>query len=133
MRTLSLTLLMIAYIIPSCKKTSNYLPIQDGTYTGTFQRLSTAGGKISKVTIHFSGNNWTGESEIAKYPALCYGSFKLNGSDSIHFGSDCAWTAEFDWSLILSQDYKIKISGNNLEISRNYAGLYQDLYKLTRQ
>ena len=133
MRILRLTLLLIAYFIPSCKKTGDRLPIQDGTYTGTFQRLSTAGGKISKVTIHFSGNSWTGESEFAKYPALCYGTYKFNGSDSIHFGSDCAWTAEFDWSLILSQDYKIKVSGNNLEISRNYNGLFKDLYKLTRQ
>ncbi len=47
--------------------------MQEETYVGTFQRLTSGGGQISNVTIIFSANTWTGQSEFSKYPALCHG------------------------------------------------------------
>jgi len=117
----------------SCKKTNPNFIIPNGAYSGTFQRLTNAGGQISNVTITFSDNNWTGQSQFAKYPALCHGTYRGKGADSLIFENACPWTAEFDWSLILSGSYKIVVSDKNLQINRSYNGVYSDIYNLTRQ
>jgi hypothetical protein len=109
------------------------LLIPNGIYKGTFQRRTSNGGQISNVTISFSANTWTGQSEFAEYPALCHGTYLENGIDSMRFENNCPWTAEFDWTLILSRSYKIKISGKELELTRDYNNTYSDIYKLTRQ
>ncbi len=89
--------------------------------------------KLSNVTITFSENNWTGQSEFPKYPALCQGTYIANGAGNVTFENPCSWTAEFDWTLILSQEYKLKVVGNDIEISREYNGGFKDIYKLTKQ
>ncbi|MDE3235984.1 MAG: hypothetical protein KGO81_08530 [Bacteroidota bacterium] len=133
MRYLFSALLILTLLTVSCKKVNQTFVIPEGTYVGAFQRLTSSGGQVSNVTITFSGNNWTGESQFIKYPALCHGTYKVIGTDSITFENACFWTAEFDWTLILSQNYKIKVVGNNLEISRDYNGVFKDVYNLTKQ
>jgi len=117
----------------SCKKSQTNFLIPNGTYAGTFQRQTSSGGQISNVTITFSGNSWTGQSEFAKYPALCHGTYNAKGADSINFENACPWTAEFDWTLILANDYKINIVGKKIELSKDYNGIFKDIYQLTRQ
>ena len=126
-------LLYLTLFAISCRKTNPAFIITDGTYVGTFQRLTLNGGQISNVTITFSANNWTGQSQFSKYPALCSGTYKTTGANKVTFENACAWTAEFDWTLILSQDYEIKLVGNKLEITREYSGGYTDIYNLTKQ
>lgn len=133
MRHIFSALLCLTLFAVSCKKTNPDFVIPDGTYVGTFQRVTTVGGQLSNVTITFSVNNWTGQSEFAKYPALCHGTYKVSGGDDVTFENACPWTAEFDWTLILSQDYKFKIVGDSLEISRSYNGSFKDIYKLKKQ
>jgi hypothetical protein len=133
MRHILWVLFCLTIFAISCKKTNSDFVIQEGTYVGTFQRLTTSGGQISNVTIIISANSWTGQSQFAKYPALCSGTFKVKGANNVTFENTCPWTAEFDWTLILSQDYKIKFVGNKLEISRDYNGAYKDIYNLTKQ
>lgn len=133
MRLILLNLLFVTLFAVSCKKTNYDFEIREGTYVGTFQRLTSNGGQISNVTINFSANSWTGQSEYVKYPALCRGTYKVTASNNVTFENTCAWTAEFDWTLILSGDYKIKITGNKLEISRDYNGAYKDVYNLIKQ
>ena len=133
MRHILSAFLCFTLVQVSCKKTSTDSSVPEGTYVGTFQRFGSSGAPISNVTITFSGNNWTGESQIEKYPALCHGTYKTSGADEITFEDACFWTAEFDWTLILSQDYKLKVVGNSIEISRNYNGGYLDIYKLSKQ
>jgi hypothetical protein len=74
-------------------------------------------------------------SDIAKYPALCSGTYSIYGN-SINFTNGCAWTAEFDWSLILSGKYDLTITGKTIEFSRDYrsatAETCIDRYKLTK-
>ena len=126
-------LFLVTFCFSSCKKSNSNFLIPDGTYVGTFQRNTLTAGQISNVTITFSANNWTGQSQYVKYPALCHGTYTAKGSDSISFENACPWTAEFDWTLILSQDYKITIAGKDMEISKGYNGAFKDIYKLTRQ
>ena len=133
MRYLILALIGLTIFICSCKKTNSDFKLTQGTYVGTFQRLTSSGGQISDVTITFSANKWTGQSQFSKYPALCQGTYKVNNADNISFENACPWTAEFDWSLILSQDYQIRNVAHAIEISRDYNGAYKDIYRLTKQ
>jgi hypothetical protein len=71
-----------------------------------------------------------------KYPALCRGTYAIIG-DAIIFENECAWTAEFDWSLILSGKYVLKVKGNTIEFFRDYrsatSDTYIDKFRITRK
>ena len=136
MKKFLLVISIVIIAIASCEKSQND-KIPDGVYTGTFQRqLAFGGGEIAQITITFSSNTWTGQSDKPKYPALCHGTYKLD-KQKIVFTNECAWTAEFDWSLILGGDYDFSIDGNQLEILRSSLGpssdTWTDKYSLTRQ
>ena len=119
MRYLSLTLTALAFLTNSCKKNSNTL-ITNGTYKGTFERSIT--NKISNVRLKFSSNKFEGESQYIHYPDLCHGSFSIN-RDTASFENACIYTAEFDWSYILSGKFKISVSGDSLILTRGYNGV----------
>ena len=137
MKQILFAILTLTILISSCKKNNadndNALIIKNGTYIGTFQRQVSGSGLISNVTITFNRSDWTGQSQYAKYPALCRGTYKIDGADQITFENSCPWTAEFDWTLILSGEYKLIVSGNSIEISKDYSGAFKDIYKLTKQ
>jgi hypothetical protein len=102
--------------------------IPDGNYTSTFKReFVWFDCGIANITMTFSSNKWTGESERVKYPALCKGTYKIIG-DTIIFENECGWTAEFDWSLILAGKYVLKQTENVVEFSRDYCSATNDTY-----
>lgn len=115
------------------QKTNPDFLIPEGRYVGTFQRVTSTGGQIFNVTITFTANNWTGQNQIAKYPALYQGTYKINVTENLIFENQCPWTAEFDWTLILPKDYKMKFHGNTVEISRDYDEGSKDIYNLIKQ
>lgn len=127
----------VLLILMGCKyENFPVIEIPDGTYAGTFQReLVWSKSDTAHVTITFSSNTWHGTSDKVKYPALCNGTYSIDGS-KINFNSGCAWSAEFDWSLILSGEYILTITGNTIEFSRDYrsstADTYVDKYRLTK-
>jgi hypothetical protein len=137
MRRLIELLFLMALIGFACERDNNYpAKIVDGLYTGTFQRqLAFGGGDIANVSITFSANTWTGQSDRTKYPALCNGTYRLD-KGKIIFTNGCVWTAEFDWSLILGGEYVLTIDGNQLKFTRDYRGpssdTYIDVYTLTK-
>ena len=131
MRYLLPSLLSFALLATACKKTNPAIPTLDGTYTGTFQRQQGGSGQVSQVRITFSGNQWTGTSQYPKYPALCNGTYAINALHKITFANACPWTAEFDWSLILSHEYGLSVTGNDVEMVRDNPP-YRDVYKLTK-
>lgn len=106
-----------------------------GNYSGTFCRDDGYNEPVvASVNLSFSEDQWSGSGEFPKYPALCHGTYSIDG-DNIVFTNECAWTAEFDWSLILSGNYGLKISGDSIEFSRlngfdNFASV--DRYKLKK-
>jgi hypothetical protein len=131
-------LVMIVCVMVGCSKDEHLtVKINDGTYIGTFQREPVwSSSKTANITMIFSSNHWSGSTDIVKYPALCHGMYSIVG-DSIVFENECAWTAEFDWSLILSGKYLIKESGDTIELSRDYRSAttdtWIDKYKIKRQ
>ncbi len=95
-----------------------------GEYTGTFER----DGEVSNVELQFNNRQFTGSSEIQKFPAICKGEFTLK-SNVIVFSNICPWTAEFDWTLILNGEWFYHISGNTLILTSSIG----DKYTLTKK
>ena len=136
-QTMKKVFILFIVIIPwvsGCEKAKNTKPgIHEGTYTGTFQRIIPTGdAMISNVMVSFFKGKWNGQSDIPEYPALCNGSFSSK-TDKLIFENDCAWTADFDWSLILSGEYNFEMNGDSLIILKDYntASEYRDIYRLS--
>ncbi len=96
----------------------------NGTYVGIFER----NGNSSGVELTFNRGAFNGQSEIEKFPALCNGTYVISGN-SIIFANDCPWTAEFDWSLILSDAWNFGLNNNILTMTHPNG----DKYTLTQQ
>ncbi len=139
MRPTNIIICFCSLLLINCEKgedSNEFDVVLNGVYTGTFQReLSWANNKTSNITLTFYFNTWSGSSDMTKYPALCKGTYSIKG-DSITFMNECAWTAEFDWSLILSGKYKIESHADRIEFYRGYSsmvGTFKDLYKISRK
>jgi hypothetical protein len=125
-------LLLLA--LASCKKSKVSVPNMDlrGNYTGTFQRFGPEFiNKISNVTLNFSPDKWSGQSDMAKYPALCNGTYKI-ADDKVTFLNACGWYADFDWTLILKGEYELTRQNNTVTFTKSGAN-YKDVYTLTKE
>ena len=131
MRYLFLTLIL-AMICISCEK--EYDKSWDGIYQGTFQRQVGSTGGFSTVSLTISPNDFTGYSSQVKYPAICRGSFSVTAG-KIKFFDACAWTADFDGTLILDGEYILDTTGDSLVFHRDYNGIVftRDTYRLKKQ
>lgn len=120
-----LILIGLIFVILSCNNDNeNSQPEINGEYVGIFER----GENSSNVELTFNNGNWNGESETEKFPALCNGNYSISGN-LITFENACPWTAEFDWSLILSDDWNYNLTGNTLVLTKANG----DKYTLTKQ
>ena len=119
MKTLWIGLIALVIGISSCEKSkSSNEAIPDGTYFGTFQRTAPGmNGEIANVSITLHSGTWLGESDMANYPALCRGTYEIEGN-KIKLKNECAWTAQFDWSLILAGEYDFVFKEDNLTFSK---------------
>jgi heat shock protein HslJ len=103
-----------------------------GTYTGTFIRSSPlVKYEPASVTINFEGSRFSGYSNIARYPAICRGTYTISGS-TITFADECFWTADFDWTLILSGTFSMTVTGDELVLERSYGEFDHDRYVLQK-
>jgi hypothetical protein len=128
-------LAMVALVgLTACKKDKNEVEIASGTYEGTFARVGQARFEPpAPVTLTFNGNQFSGQGTVQYYPALCNGSFSVNGSTAT-FKNACLWTANFDWTFVLDGDYQFSVDGDSLYITRTYPGIVfqEDRYLLKR-
>ncbi|WP_373492899.1 hypothetical protein [Aquiflexum sp.] len=119
--TFNLLLIFTLILFGSCNENAEPTILSQelvGTYSGTFQRFSgETAGEIALVELNFENGNWEGTSSIQKYPALCNGTYKIENQE-ITFTNACFWTAEFDWTLILSGTFVIEQNSNTLKIER---------------
>ncbi|MGE5108793.1 MAG: hypothetical protein ACM3H8_14720 [Sphingobacteriales bacterium] len=127
-----LVAVIFSAVLAGCKKSED-TTILDGVYAGTFYR-SHPWSDTATVILNFSGNHFTGQSNKNYYPAICSGTYTVTGN-KIHFENSCPWTANFDWSFILSNDFSFTVNGKKLEMVRSYDGIifYSDNYQLTKQ
>lgn len=128
-----LLIVSIFFIFISCNDDSVSSQLPEGTYTGVFIRSSPQARFLtSDVELTFQDQSFVGSSSIQNYPSICNGSFTVSGGD-IEFTNSCIWTADFDWSYILSGKFELAINGDELIMTRTYEGDATDFYKLNRQ
>lgn len=137
MKTPIYSILALLIFISCEKENLKQKQIFNGAYIGTFQReLVWTESDTANITLTFNENQWSGSSDIEKYPALCQGSYSING-DTIIFKNECNWTAEFDWSFILSGKYILIKTEETIEFSRDYRSAttdtHMDKYILRKQ
>ena len=106
----------------------------EGTYAGVYYRTDPNGnrGLISNVTFTFDENSFTGASDISRYPAICEGTFFASGK-SVTFVNGCIWTADFDWSLITSGEYKVFRNADKIFLIKKLEGFSYYTYELKRK
>lgn len=131
-----LMILMVLVTMVSCDvEDEMQMPVTfgDGTYVGIFFRSSpTIKSRASNITLTFDKGRFTGQSDIAYYPAICSGTYTFTGH-SIDFSNECGWTAQFDWTFILNGSFEVETSEDKLILKRSYEGDVTDMYILTRQ
>jgi hypothetical protein len=129
-------ILLIASLLFGCQYNDlSNATIKSGAYKGTFFRASKntdePNYEVANVTITFTTNQFSGVSDKIHYPAICNGAYKITGHE-IDFTNACFFTADFDWSFILSGTYEIKSNGTLLQLQRT-SGSDTDYYYLTLQ
>ena len=129
MKIISLALLCVL-LLQACDKETETSPEQllNGTFTGNFHRT---GMDTIAVSITFTDNKFSGYSSRPKYPGICGGSWETSGS-TISFVDTCTWTADFDWTLILSGNYNISVENNDRIRIWRLTGAIKDEYLLWR-
>lgn len=135
MRTGLLCLFLTTALI-SCERDENLItgPLVPGTYEGIFYRTESGADcyVLNQVSIKLTSDRFSGSSSVSRYSAICHGSYNVSGT-KIKFADECFWTAEFDWTLILSGDYTLSIDGNKAKMTRRYENDIQDVYELELQ
>jgi len=124
------SILLISIVSISCSKTQESDSPQ-GSYVGTFQRITGGMGDTVHVSLALVGNVFSGLGGRDYYPSICNGTFSLNG-EQMDFKNACFFTANFDWSLILSGKYTFQAKNDSLIITRDYNGIFRDEYRLAK-
>ncbi|AXT18430.1 hypothetical protein D7030_07745 [Flavobacteriaceae bacterium AU392] len=108
--------------------------IPNGDFAGTFTVEYSNGDVFSNpVTVSFNSNNsYSSSNSMDYFPAGGSGTYEMTNS-TIEFSDINFWTANFDWNLILNEEYSFTLNDNELIMSkiRNNVGIYR--YVLIKQ
>ena len=118
-------LMILAISIVGCSKDDDKSEaVFEGDYSGIFERAEV----ISNVEISFDNNSFNGESDFWHFPAIGYGSYSISGN-LITFTNYPPWTTDFDWSLILNDEWTFSLNKDKLVLTKENG----DRYLLRRQ
>lgn len=127
------TIVGIACLWASCDSSvpTKRLDLQPGDYTGTFFRVSpVALYPVANVNLFLMEGEFRGDTDTNRYPAICPGTYAVSGT-TVEFTNDCVWTADFDWSLILSGTFEFTATSDSLHLVK-HNGDVTDIYRLKR-
>lgn len=129
-RFLKLTIFFTVTLLLGCDKDD--LDIIDGTYKGTFTVIYSSGIQTGQTTLDLKDGKFSCSGNSDRIPAGGSGTFS-SGNNKITFNDENAWTADFDWNLILRGEYDYTFDGKKLKISadKNDVGHYE--YDLEKQ
>ncbi len=119
----NLILVGIIIITLACNSDDDQ-PNIEGEYIGIFER----NGNTSNVELNFANGIFSGDSETVKFPAICNGNYSISNK-TIEFENLCIWTAEFDWTLVLGENWNYTFINNILTMTK----VNGDKYTLTKQ
>jgi hypothetical protein len=127
-----LGLLTFVLVLSACEKSNNDNSEANelyGRYRGTFNR---SGMDTAQVSFFFKEDKtFEGTGGPLNYPSICSGTYLQNGN-SLVVNDTCAWTANFDWTLIFDGNYDINFTGQNSVRIWKTNGAVTDEYLLTR-
>jgi len=135
-------LLFIIFItVSSCdSKIEDPVIIPDGIYVGTFRRTPAwQFSQTANITITFSDDTWSGQSDSIDFPILGQGTYKIENK-MIIFTNLRDVSPGSDTTLILSGEFQFDKSNTLLEIYRYYYSPVwgwdipdEDRYSLTKK
>jgi hypothetical protein len=107
-------------------------PILAGDYSGTFYRTRD-NTKIleAEVTIAFDQGKFSGAGADHQSPAICNGTYSIDGNE-VNFNNLCFFTANFDWTLILSGKFAISETADAIILSKEIDAQNGDYYVLNK-
>ncbi len=128
-------LILVGLALGACTSDDVMMDMQAGNavFEGTFIRSSPTGKYMTAdVTLILEDNTFRGMSSEHRYPAICQGTYSIKES-IVTFQDTCYWTADFDWTLILSGEWHAGITEDNvLILTRHRAGI-TDRYELRKK
>ncbi len=111
-RTLVAVFCLAILVLPACSEEDENHLLAEQAYSGTFYRMYPQARIItSDVSLNLDDGKFSGTSSAENYPAICNGTYERDRK-TIHFTNQCAFTANFDWSFILSGTYEINEQEN---------------------
>lgn len=125
-------LALVSFGFSSCEKECGNDKSLNGLYKGTFKRYNVHNAPEAEIQLSLKYPDWSGSSNINKYPALGNGSFST-GDGTLKFRNRTVWTADFDWTFILDGTYLDQSHGDSLIFTRSYPGGGVDVYRLKKQ
>ncbi|WP_075350594.1 hypothetical protein [Algoriphagus marinus] len=126
-------LLIFLLIFWSCKSEEpQVLTNIEGAYIGQFYLAVPNSDFVSSdITLTLENGRFSGTSSRSKYPAICRGTYEIIG-DEIIFTDECIWTAEFNWGLILSGNFKFSLKDGKLSKLTRKEGENSYVYNLSK-
>ncbi len=118
---------LISIFLLSCKKGKG--EIKEGVYKGTFTVTYSSGKQTGQTTLELKNGKYTCNGNSNGIPAGGSGTYSFN-KNKITFIDENFWTADFDWNLVLSDQYSYKFDGKRLKIyadKNNVGNYYYDL------
>lgn len=108
--------------------------IADGQYVGTFQRATPTGKfATANVLLTLQDGRFSGSSDQDRYPAIGSGTYTQTDA-AITFVNENMWTADFDWTLILTGEFSRTVdSDGTLVLQKKQGEGSYDTYRLRAQ
>jgi hypothetical protein len=114
--------IVILFLALSCSESDDSNDPQlelNGNYTGIFER----NGNTSIVQLNLENGNFSGESETDRFPAICNGNYSISDT-AIAFENQCVFTADFDWTLILGENWSYSLTDEVLTLTKSNGDTY---------
>ena len=121
--------LLLALLTVQC---NNRQPIEDGTYVGTFTVRYDNSTQSGAVSLRLNNGSYTCSANTNRIPAGGFGTFSVQGNELVFVDSG-AYTADFDWNLILDDPYQYTFNGRRLTLSADKNGVGNYRYELEKQ
>ena len=123
----SLVYFFVFMFLASCTDNEN-TPTLAGEYSATFYRTRDNIKVLqAPVTLSFKGGAFSGGGSDPQAPAVCHGKYSQT-DDEINFFNECFFTANFDWTLILSGKFTINKKDDGLLLSKEISDGNGDYY-----
>ncbi|UKT62347.1 hypothetical protein [Pedobacter mucosus] len=115
-----LFLFTIAFLL-SCKKSNSTIDIKDGNYSGILKVTTNIkpAATTYPIFISFNQGKFLINPDLTRKPVGGSGTYSTDNS-IVSFIDTNVYTADFDWNLILTGEYDIDSSGDDLTLTKRF-------------